>query len=307
VIAIAAAIAAAVAVGVAAERRFGARAQSASRVMLVAALYTLTPFVTFFNVARLHVTVDVGGGLALAYVVLAVAGIAAWFAGTRLLALSRPETGSLMGSVMQVNTGYLGLPLVIALLGSSHLGTAVAYDALVTNPVLFLGVFGVGAAFGSQAGEGFRERLRAFFLRNPPLFAAVAGLVAPAALAPDVLVDISRVAVLAFAPLGFFAVGVTLAAEAEEGSVPFPPPLTRPVLAAVVIRLVLAPALLLALGAALIDLPDTYLLMAAMPTGINTIVVAHVYGLDLRIAAGAIAWSTAIVIAVGVVVTAFAG
>jgi predicted permease len=62
-----------------------------------------------------------------------------------------------------------------------------------------------------------------------------------------------------------------------------------------------------ALGAALIDLPDTYLLMAAMPTGINTIVVAHVYGLDLRIAAGAIAWSTAIAIAVGVVVAAFAG
>jgi malate permease and related proteins len=307
VIPIAATIAAAVAVGVAAERRFGVRAQSASRVMLVAALYTLSPFVTFFNVAHLHVTLDVGGGLALAYVVLATAGVAAWFVGSRLLTLPRPETGSLMASVMQANTGYLGLPLVIALLGSSHLGTAVAYDALVTNPVLFLGVFGAGAAFGSQAGEGFRERLRAFFLRNPPLFAAVAGLVAPAALAPDALVDISRVAVLAFAPLGFFAVGVTLAAEAEEGSVPFPPPLTRPVLAAVLLRLVLAPALLLALGAALIDLPDTYLLMAAMPTGINTIVVAHVYGLDLRIAAGTIAWSTAIVVAVGVVVAVFAG
>ena len=40
--------------------------------------------------------------------------------------------------------------------------------------------------------------------------------------------------------------------------------------------------------------------MAAMPTGINTLVVAHVYGLDLRIAAGAIAWSTAIVVAAGV-------
>jgi predicted permease len=305
VIPIAATIAAAVAVGVSAEHRFGARAQSASRVLLVTALYTLSPFVTFFNVARLHVTVDVGGGLALAYLVLGATGLTAWLAASRLLALSRPETGSLIASVMQANTGYLGLPLVIALLGSSHLGTAVAYDALVTNPVLFLGVFGAGAAFGSKAGEGFGERLRAFFLRNPPLLAAVAALAAPAALAPDVLVDISRVAVLAFAPLGFFAVGVTLAAEAEEGSVPFPPPLTRPVLAAVVLRLVLAPALLLALGAALIDLPDTYLLMAAMPTGINTIVVAHVYGLDLRIAAGAIAWSTAIVVAAGVIVAAF--
>jgi predicted permease len=246
------------------------------------------------------VTVDVGAGIALGYVVLVTAGLAAWLVGRRLLALPRPATGSLMASVMQANTGYVGLPLVIALLGSSHLGEGVAYDALVTNPVLFLGVFAVGAAFGSKAGEGLGERLRAFFLRNPPLFAAAAGLAAPNALAPDALVDISRVAVLAFVPLGFFAVGVTLAAEADEGTVPFPPPLSAPVAAAIALRLVFAPALLLALGSALIDLPDAYLLMAAMPTGINTIVVAHVYGLDLKIAAGAIAWSTAIVLVAAV-------
>lgn len=60
---IAAAIAAAIAAGVGAERRFGARAQNASRLLLVWALYTLSPFVTFFNVARLQVTVDVGGGI----------------------------------------------------------------------------------------------------------------------------------------------------------------------------------------------------------------------------------------------------
>lgn len=234
---------------------------------------------------------------------LATTGLAAWLIGRRLLALPRPATGSLIASVMQANTGYLGLPLVIALLGSSHLGEGVAYDALVTNPVLFLGVFGVGAAFGSEAGDGLGERLRAFFLRNPPLFAAAAGLAAPVALAPDALVDVSRVAVLAFAPLGFFAVGVTLAAAADDGSASFPPPLSAPVAAVIALRLVVAPGLLLALGSVLIDLPDTYLLMAAMPTGINTIVVAHVYGLDLNIAAGAIAWSTAIVLAAAVVLS----
>ena len=303
---IAATIAAAVAVGVGAERRMGQRAQNASRLLLVWALYTLSPFVTFFNVARLRVTVDVGGGIVLGYVVLATVGVAAWFVGSRLLALGRPATGALTASVMQVNTGYLGLPLTFALLGSQHLGEAAAWDALVSNPVLFLGVFGTGAAFGSKAGEGFNERLRAFFFRNPPLLAAVAGLAAPAALAPDALVDVSRVAVLAFVPLGFFAVGVTLAAEAEEDSVSFPPPLTKPVAAALGLRLVLAPLLLLALSGALIDLPDAYLLQAAMPTGIYTIAVAHMYGLDLKIASGAIAWSTAIVLAVAVMASVVA-
>ena len=47
----------------------------------------------------------------------------------------------------------------------------------------------------------------------------------------------------------------------------------------------------------LIDLPDTYLLLAAMPSGINTMIVTHAYGLDLRVAAGSVAWSTAIAVA----------
>ena len=46
----------------------------------------------------------------------------------------------------------------------------------------------------------------------------------------------------------------------------------------------------------LIELPDTYLLLAAMPCGINTMIVTHAYGLDLRISAGAVAWSTAIAV-----------
>ena len=38
-----------------------------------------------------------------------------------------------------------------------------------------------------------------------------------------------------------------------------------------------------------------------MPSGVNTLVICHAYGLDRRIAAGAIAWTTAIVVCVGVV------
>jgi malate permease and related proteins len=300
VIAVAATIAAATAVGVWAERRWGEPAQLTARRLLIGALYTLSPFVTFFNVARLHVDANVAAGLGLGIVMLVLVGGAAWFVGARLLHLRRPEQGSLIASVMQANTGYVGLPFVVVLLGSSQLGVGAAYDALVTNPVLFLGIFGVGAAFGERAGETVRERLRAFVLRNPPLIAAVAALLAPAALAPDALVDASRIAVFAFVPLGFFAVGVTLAQESEEGALPFPPPMTAPVAGALVLRLLVAPAVLVALAAPLVTLPDAYLLLAAMPTGINTLVVAHVYGLDLRIAAGAIAWSTAIVVIAGV-------
>jgi predicted permease len=66
---------------------------------------------------------------------------------------------------------------------------------------------------------------------------------------------------------------------------------------AVATRLIVAPALLYLLALPLIDLPGPYLLLAAMPCGINTMVVTHAYGLDLRISAGAVAWSTAIAVA----------
>ena len=82
-------------------------------------------------------------------------------------------------AVLSVNTGYLGYPLTVALLGRDQLSTAVLYDVLVTGPSLLLGAFAVGAAFGTKAGESPRQRVRAFFTRNPPLYAAIAGLLAP--------------------------------------------------------------------------------------------------------------------------------
>jgi malate permease and related proteins len=305
VILIAATIALSVAVGIGSERRWGEPARRAGRLVLTGMLYTLVPFIVFFNIARLHVDVNVGGGLALAYLTLSLVGLAAYLTARRVLHLGRPGTGSLMAASMQANTGYVGLPLVVAFFGSHRLGEAAAYDALVTAPWLFGPVFAVGAAFGRDAGEGARERTRAFFTRNPPLLAVIAAVIAPDSLAPDVLVDASRVAVFALIPLGFFAVGVALATEAEVDMVPFPPPLSAPVVAALVLRLVVAPVTLLLLSLPLIDLPGPYLLLAAMPCGVNSIVVAHAYGLDMRIAVGAVAWSTSLVIAGALVASAF--
>ena len=42
-------------------------------------------------------------------------------------------------------------------------------------------------------------------------------------------------------------------------------------------------------------IPRSYYLMAAMPTGLNSMIVAHAYGLDLRTTAEAVVYTTAIV------------
>ncbi len=143
-------------------------------------------------------------------------------------------------------------------------------------------------------------RLRTYVLRNPPLIAVAAALVAPDALAPDVLVDVAKVAVVALAPIGFFVVGVRLAVE----RIGFPPPLSAPVAVVVGLRIVVAPLLMLGLAAVVADVPDAYLLQAAMPVGVNTLVVAHAYDLDHAIAAAALAWSTTIALAAALVAAA---
>ncbi len=291
------AIAAGTAIGVWSERRWPQGAALAARRALVLMLYVLLPPVIFFNLAAAEIDVAHGIGLVLGLIACSLTSLLAWWVASRVLRLTRPQTGAVVCTVLSVNTGYLGYPLTVALLGHDQLSTAVLYDVLVTGPCLLLGAFAVGAAFGTKAGEGPRQRLAAFFTRNPPLYAAIAGLLAPSSLAPDALVDLSQALVVAILPIGFFAVGATLAENAEHGELPMPPRLTRPVGLALVCRLAIGPALLMLLAAPLIELPAAYRLLSAMPSGINSMVVAHAYGLDMEITAEAVIWSTTIVVA----------
>jgi malate permease and related proteins len=286
-----------VAVGVASEHRWPRGAAIASRRALMLLLYAFLPPVIFFNIAASEVDLSHGIGLVLGIVASSLGALLAWWVASRVLRLPRFQVGAVVCCVLSVNTGYLGYPLTVALLGRDQLSTAVLYDVLVTGPCLLLGAFAVGAAFGTKAGESPRERVGAFFTRNPPLYAAIAGLLAPKALAPDVLVDASQALIVAILPIGFFAVGATLAENAEHGELPMPPPLTRPVALAVITRLAVVPVLLMLLAAPLIHLPAAYRLLSAMPSGLNSMVVAHAYGLDMEITAEAVTWSTAIVVA----------
>jgi len=296
VLLIVAAIGAAVAVGIWSERRRPQRTGVAARRSLTLILYVLLPPVVFFNLAASEVDADLGIGIGLALTAVSASGWLAWWLASRVLRLPRYQTGAVICAVLSVNTGYLGYPLTVALLGVEDLPQAVLYDVAVTGPSLLLGAFAVGAAFGTRAGESPRQRAVAFLTRNPPLYAAVAGLLAPQALAPDLLVDASQALVVAILPIGFFAVGATLAEDAEKGELRLPPPLTRPVAVVLACRLAVVPALLTVLAAPLIDLPAAYRLLAAMPTGLNSMIVAHAYGLDMRITAEAVTWSTGIVV-----------
>jgi hypothetical protein len=290
------AVLASVGAGVAAERRAPARTRRAVELAIAFLLWAVLPFVAFFILARLELTAGVGAGIGLAYAALALVGVVAYLLATRVLRLDRPATGALVCAAVMANTGYLGIPLNATLLGEDALAPAIAFDSVVSGPWFFIGGFAIGAAFGTAAGEGPRERARAFLTRNPPLLAVVAGLLAPDALAPDALVDVAEaLASYAVLPLAFFALGATLARE------PLTARVDRALGTAIALRIVLAPAVFLGLTALVADVPDAYRLQAAMPTGINSLIVAHATGLDLRLCATAVAWTTAVVVATAAV------
>jgi predicted permease len=294
------AIVASVAAGVWAERRHGAGALALTRRILDALLYAALPLIVFLVLARAQVGAGAGIGLLLAHASLALTGLAAYGLATRVLQLPAAAAATVVVAAIIANTGFFGMPVVAMLLGQDHLGAAITYDVLVSAPMGFVVAFAVAAALTAR-GEATGARLRTYLLRNPPLLAAAAALVAPDALAPEGLVDAAGAAMVGLAPVGFFVVGVQLAAERMR----VPPPISAPLAVVVVLRMVVAPLLLLALAAATaVDAPAAYLVQAATPVGVTTLLVAHAYDLDRGLAAAALAWSTALALGAALVAAA---
>jgi len=293
----------ATAAGVALERRDNATAHALRHRLLQGMLWVLVPFVAYVNIARAHLTLDATLSIAIAAASIATAGAIMWRLGRGPFALPDASIGAGIVSTIQANTAYFGLPLVAALFTHAQLEQAVAYDGLVSLPMFVLGSFSVGARFGHARTAGPLEQLRAAVLRNPVLIAVVTALLVPDAWAPDVLVTPSHVAVYALLPLGFLVVGITLGDEAKDGTLRIPPPLSPPIAAVVVLRMAFVPLVLLVVGLTLVDVPAPFYLEAAMPVGINTVLVGHATGLDLRLTSSSIAWTTTVALAGVVVLT----
>ena len=285
-----------VAAGIYGEHRWPEKAGSGSRRGLLLILYFVLPPIVFFNLVHVELSFGGGAGIGAGILTSICVGLLAWFLAVPVLKLDRPVAGAVICSAILANTSYLGYPMVYTLMGGEALTNAVLFDVVVSYLTLMIGAFGVGAAFGTKAGEGFRERLKAFFFKNPLLVAAILGLLAPESLAPDLAVDISRVLVVIPLVVGFFAVGAILTEEVRDGVMKVPPRPHKPLGAVLICRLVAAPALLLLFTLPFSGVPDSYYLLAVMPTGLNSMIVGHAYGLDLRTAAEAIVYTTTIVL-----------
>ncbi|WP_438044378.1 AEC family transporter [Sorangium sp. So ce128] len=218
----------------------------------------------------------------------ALAGVAV----ARALGLPRAAQGAagLVGSFS--NTGFLGVPVVLALYGDAGgaAGTAILVDSIVTAFLLW--TFGVALAARMGGGGGGDGRGLLAVLLHPNVLSIAVGLTLHAAPIPlPVWLEHALGALGSATPtLVFLALGLSLDLGSLRGRV-------RPLAAIAAVKLLLSPAIALGAAVALgLKRPssEVAVLQSAMPTSMVSVIVAARYGCDGQFAA-----ATAVVTTLG--------
>lgn len=97
------------------------------------------------------------------------------FVATHSSFWSKPTQGSFLLAAMVGNTGYIGYPVALAVVGTQYFGWALFYDLLGST----LGAYGLGVVLAARFGKGVNDRrqLAQAILINPALWSFSLGLV----------------------------------------------------------------------------------------------------------------------------------
>ncbi len=193
---------------------------------------------------------------------------------------SSSTQGSFLNASMFGNTGYLGYPVTLALVGPQYFGWAVFYDTLGST----LAVYGIGVAMASNFGDNpmleeqpnhMRRTLKAV-IKNPALWGFAAGI---AFQRVELLDSVERV----LQGMAWTVIALSLALLGMRLSrVPFRANLTKAT-ASLGIKMLIVPLLV---GGVVSTLGITgaprlvLVLQSAMPPAFATLILAEAYNLD---------------------------
>ena len=190
------------------------------------------------------------------------------------------------------NTGFMGVPLLVALLGARAAGPAIltiTIDLIVTTS-LCIGLSRLDSADEHGAAAAARKALKGIAL-NPMAWSIALGAVASALQLEPIRPVLQTVGLLADAasPVALFTIGAVLAraqyVAAMEEHDPMP---LRDYVPVVLVKLVAHPLLVLGVGslAIAIGMPldrfalEVMVLVAALPSASNVAVLAERFGAD---------------------------
>ncbi|HEY9846395.1 MAG TPA: AEC family transporter, partial [Candidatus Caenarcaniphilales bacterium] len=199
----------------------------------------------------------------------------------------RSTQGSFLLTSMVGNTGYLGYPVVLAILGPQYFAWALFYDLLGTT----LGAYGLGigiaAYFGTGVGDGWQLVLK--LIKNPPLWSFFVGICLRDLVLPSSAEQVLQVLAWTMVSLSLVLIGMRLTQLSSWKSLP-------KALLSLGIKMVLIP---LTIGLSLtilgVEGPPrlALVLQMAMPPAFATLVISEVYGLDKDLTVTALAAGTA--------------
>lgn len=187
---------------------------------------------------------------------------------------SKPVQGSFLLASMVGNTGYLGYPVILALVGEKYFGWALFYDMLGTT----IGAYGLGVLLAARFGgvaQSHWQLVRAI-LQNPALWSLGLGL----GFRQIPLPELAERSLQGFAwsaiALSLVLIGMRLSQLKSGGYL-------RQASMSLAIKMLLVP-LILGIGLFLLGITGSPLLVIvlqmAMPPAFATLVLAEVYNLD---------------------------
>ena len=196
---------------------------------------------------------------------------------------SKSTQGSFLLASMVGNTGYLGYPVILALVGEKYFGWALFYDMLGTT----IGAYGLGvllaARFGGKA-HSYWQLVRAI-LQNPALWSLGFGLCFRQIPLPEFAERGLQGFAWSAIALSLVLIGMRLS-QLKSGRY------LRQASVSLGIKMLLVP-LVLGIGLFLLGLTGSPLLVIvlqmAMPPAFATLVLAEVYNLDRDLSVTALA------------------
>ncbi len=254
-----------------------------SRVSVPPSLLTLTdryviavalPAVIFASMTRVDIDGDTIAPAVVAWASMGLCIVAVMLLG-RLMGWDRSTTGALMMVGVLGNTSFLGIGVVRALLGESHVAAAVSYDQLGT--FLALATYGswVAGHFGhpDDAAPGAVRRLLTF----PPFLALVASFVLRPIRLPEAFLDVLATVGKSVAPVAMGALGLRFTLRVSRRA-------TVPAMWGLVVKMLMVPAIVAAVAVALGGRDDVIwaasVMQSAAPPMVTAGVVAVNAGLD---------------------------
>lgn len=203
---------------------------------------------------------------------------------------SRPTQGSFLLTSMVGNTGYLGYPVTLALVGPQYFAWAVFYDTLGST----LGAYGVGIALAARFGLGQHQpsTLVRSVLLNPGLLSFLFGMGFRSVALPTGVELGLRGAAWTVVALSLLLMGMRLSQLSSWRSV-------RLATVSLSIKMLLVP-LILGLTLPLfgvVGAPQLVIvLQMAMPPAFATLVISEAFELDRNLTVTALAMGSAMLL-----------